>query len=144
MRMDLSTLSEILSDKITISQLYDLVREEEKAVPLDKKVERLLYDLILSTNYKGYKYLRDSIIMLVNNEADSESFAKFVYPALSEKYGVNRQSIEKNMRFAIMKIYEQNTDDNILRLLGKPALCIPRPTNAKFVSICAAKMRLER
>ncbi|MBR5740672.1 MAG: hypothetical protein IKX81_05170 [Firmicutes bacterium] len=142
--MNISTLSEILNDGITISQLYDLVKEEEKSVPLDKKVERLLYDLMLSTNYKGYKYLKDSIIMLVNNEADSESFAKYVYPALSEKYGVSRQGIEKNMRFAIMKIYGQNTEENILHLLGKPALCIPRPTNAKFVSICAAKLRLER
>ena len=142
--MNISTLSEILNDGITISQLYDLVKEEEKSVPLDKKVERLLYDLMLSTNYKGYKYLKDSIIMLVNNEADSESFAKYVYPALSEKYGVSRQGIEKNMRFAIMKIYGQNTEENILHLLGKPALCFPRPTNAKFVSICAAKLRLER
>ncbi len=142
--MDISTLSEILSDGITISQLYDLVREEERSVPLDKKVERLLYDLMLSTNYKGHKYLKDSIIMLVNNEADSESFARYVYPVLGQKYGVNRQSIEKNMRFAIMKIYEQNTEENLLRLLGKPALCSPRPTNAKFVSICAAKLRLER
>ena len=142
--MNISTLSEILNDGITISQLYDLVREEEKSVPLEKKVERLLYELMLSTNYKGYKYLKDSIIMLVNNEADSESFAKYVYPALSEKYGVSRQGIEKNMRFAIMKIYGQNTEENILHLLGKPALCDPRPTNAKFVSICAAKLRLER
>ena len=99
---------------------------------------------MLSTNYKGYKYLKDSIIMLVNNEADSESFAKYVYPSLSEKYGVSRQGIEKNMRFAIMKIYGQNSEENILHLLGKPALCIPRPTNAKFVSLCAAKLRLER
>ncbi len=142
--MNISTLSEILNDGLTISQLYDLVREEERSVPLDKKVDKLLYELMLSTNYKGYKYLKDSIIMLVNNEADSESFAKYVYPALCGKYGANRQSIEKNMRFAIMKIYALNPDENILRVLGKPALCSPRPTNAKFVSLCAAKLRLER
>ena len=124
--MKLSMLSDILNSDVQLSDLYKLYKEEEEAkeeISTEKKVSKLLYDLALAPSYKGYKYLKDAITMLCDNELDYESITKDLYPAVAKKFDTTSQNVEKNIRFAIRKIYEFNTPENLEELLGRsPAM----------------------
>ena len=105
---------------------------------------RLLYDLALAPSYKGYKYLKAAITMLCDNELDYESITKDLYPAVAKKFDTTSQNVEKNIRFAIRKIYEFNTPENLEELLGRSPAMSSKPSNVKFIACCAEKIRLER
>ncbi|MBQ5441021.1 MAG: sporulation initiation factor Spo0A C-terminal domain-containing protein [Firmicutes bacterium] len=143
MRKD--TLASLLRDNIQIKDLYKLYEEDvEEQLPLEKRVSILLYELSLSPSYKGYKYLKDAIMMLCEDESNYRSFTKNIYPALAKKHNTTSQNIEKNIRFAIKKIYESNTETELERHLGKNPLIFTKTSNVKFVTFCAEKLRLER
>ncbi len=145
--MKLSMLSDILNSDVQLSDLYKLYKEEEEAkeeITTEKKVSKLLYDLALAPSYKGYKYLKDAITMLCDNELDYESITKDLYPAVAKKFDTTSQNVEKNIRFAIRKIYEFNTPENLEELLGRSPAMSSKPSNVKFIACCAEKIRLER
>ena len=111
---------------------------------VEKKASVLLYDLMLPPNYKGYKYLKDAILMLCDENYECNSFTKNIYPVIAEKYGSTSQNIEKNIRSAVMKIYEVNSKEDLEKVLGKSPIIFEKPSNVKFITFCAEKLRLER
>ncbi len=145
--MKLSMLSDLLRDDITLSDLYRIYKEaeeEEEEVPLEKKVSLLLYDLALPSSYKGYTYLKEAILMLCDDDINYKTFTKNIYPSIAEKHSTTPQNIEKNIRFAIKKVYETNTPEELECHLGKTAIASTNPSNVKFITTCAEKLRLER
>ena len=144
--MKLAKLSDFFRDDLELSDLYELYKEEEKeeAMPPEMKAATLLYDLTLSPSYKGYKYLKEAIAMLCEGNKSYSSFTKQLYPALAAKFNTTAQNIEKNIRFAIKKIYEANTPEDLERNLGRSPIVYSKPTNVKFITYCAEKLRLER
>ena len=142
--MKLAMLSDLLRDDIQLSDLYRIYKEEEEAVPLEKKVSLLLYDLALPSSYKGYKYLKEAILMLCEDDINYKIFTKTIYPSIAKKHNTTPQNIEKNIRFAIKKIYASNTPEELESHLGKSAVIYANPTNVKFITFCAEKLRLER
>ncbi len=145
--MKLSMLSDLLRDDITLSDLYRIYKEaeeEEEDVPLEKKVSLLLYDLALPSSYKGYTYLKEAILMLCDDDINTKTFTKSVYPIIAEKHNSSPQNIEKNIRFAIKKIYESNTPEELECHLGKTASASTNPANGKCITAGGEKVKLER
>ena len=75
--MRIGTLSDILREDLDLSDLYRVSKEEEMTP--EKKASNLLYDLMLSPGYKGYKYLREALIMLCDDSTEYGSFTKYIY-----------------------------------------------------------------
>ena len=131
-----------MSVDIDLADLYKAIKTNEMTV--EKKASVLLYDLMLPPNYKGYKYLKDAILMLCDENYECNSFTKNIYPVIAEKYGSTSQNIEKNIRSAVMKIYEVNSKEDLEKVLGKSPIIFEKPSNVKFITFCAEKLRLER
>ncbi|MBR6472109.1 MAG: sporulation initiation factor Spo0A C-terminal domain-containing protein [Firmicutes bacterium] len=146
--MKISELTGLLREDIQFEDLYRLYRDEEEErnaeITPEKKVARLLYELTLSPSYKGYKYLKEAILMLCDEDISYNSFTKNIYPLIAEKHNTTAQNIEKNIRFAIRKIYDSNTPEELEKYLGKTSIIYTNPSNVKFITYCAEKLRLER
>ena len=140
--MQIAMLSDIFKENIELSDLYKACKKEE--LTNEKKVSGLLYDLMLSPSYKGYKYLKEAILIICDDDVHCTSFTKNVYPVIAEKFSTTPQNIEKNIRFAINKIYELNSEEDMEKHLGKSSIVDSKPSNVKFVTLCAEKLRLER
>lgn len=141
--MRLAMLSDVFGDDVKMSDLYKAYKEDE--LTIEKKASNLLYDLMLPPNYKGYKYLREAIIMLCEDvNADIGSFNKYIYPVIAKKYNTTPKNIERNIRFAIDKICSFNTSEDLKQKLGVSPEVLSKPTNVKFIAFCAEKLRLER
>ena len=135
-------LSDVFNEDIDLTDLYKAIKTNEMTV--EKKASVLLYDLMLPPNYKGYRYLKDAILMLCDENHECNSFTKNIYPVIAEKYGSTSQNIEKNIRSAVMKIYEVNSKEDLEKVLGKSPIIFEKPSNVKFITFCAEKLRLER
>lgn len=135
-------LSDVFNEDIDISDLYKALKSNE--MTNEKRASVLLYDLMLPPSYKGYKYLKDAILMLCDDNCDCTSFTKNIYPVIAGKYETTSQNIEKNIRSAVNRIYEVNAKEDLEKVLGKSPIIFEKPSNVKFITFCAEKLRLER
>ncbi len=140
--MKLAMLSDVFNEDIDISDLYKALKSNE--MTNEKRASVLLYDLMLPPSYKGYKYLKDAILMLCDDNCDCTSFTKNIYPVIAGKYETTSQNIEKNIRSAVNRIYEVNAKEDLEKVLGKSPIIFEKPSNVKFITFCAEKLRLER
>ncbi len=140
--MKLAMVSDVFNEGLDLTDLYKALKSSEMTP--EKRVSSLLYDLMLPPSYKGYKYLKDAILMLADDNCECTSFTKNIYPVIAEKYDSTSQNIEKNIRSAVNKIYEVNSSEELENTLGKSPIIYEKPSNVKFITFCAEKLRLER
>lgn len=96
-------------------------------------VTSILLALGLRTNKKGFRYIRDSVLMLA--QEPGLQVTKNVYPDVGKPTGANSQSVEKAIRTAIAAAWEER-DNDIWRLYftAAPDGQVPRPTNSVFLT----------
>jgi two-component system response regulator (stage 0 sporulation protein A) len=140
--MKLAMVSDVFNEGLDLTDLYKAIKGSEMTP--EKKVSKLLYDLMLPPSYKGYRYMKDAILMLCDDDYVCTSFTKNIYPVIAEKYGSTSQNIEKNIRSAVNKIYAVNSREDLEKALGKSPIIYDKPSNVKFITFCAEKLRLER
>lgn len=135
-------VSDVFNEGLDLTDLYKAMKSSEMSI--EKRVSALLYDLMLPPSYKGYRYLKDAILMLCDDDYECTSFTKNIYPVIADKYETTSQNIEKNIRTAVNKIYEVNSEYDLEKTLGKSPIIYDKPSNVKFITFCAEKLRLER
>lgn len=140
--MKLAMVSDVFNEGLDLTDLYKAIKGSEMTP--EKKVSKLLYDLMLPPSYKGYRYMKDAILMLCDDDYVCTSFTKNIYPVIAEKYASTSQNIEKNIRSAVNKIYAVNSREDLEKTLGKSPIIYDKPSNVKFITFCAEKLRLER
>lgn len=103
----------------------------------------ILLALNFSTNKKGFRYCRESILMLSDNPG--KQVTKEVYPALAKENNTTRTAVEKAIRSAIDSAWESR-NDVVWRQYFMPAPngVIPRPTNTQFLTRIADVIEAER
>jgi hypothetical protein len=67
---------------------------------LYERITKVLDDSFFAKKYKGYNYLRDLLMVRLS---DPHQYYKAIQIDLADKYNVNYQTIEKNIRFLIAK-----------------------------------------
>jgi len=140
--MKLAMVSDVFNEGLDLTDLYKAIKGSEMTP--EKKVSKLLYNLMLPPSYKGYRYMKDAILMLCDDNYVCTSFTKNIYPVIAEKYGSTYPNIEKNIRSAVNKIYAVNSREDLEKTLGKSPIIYDKPSNVKFITFCAEKLRLER
>ena len=128
-----------LLDQIYFSNLRGINTNE-----LRKKISEVLRSLMISTHLKGYRYLRDAILLVVQNENFLSGITKIIYPALADKYDSTPLRVERTIRYAIDNCAEKdiNTNfDDIFKTKGYSKNC--KPSNSEFIAVIAEKIRLE-
>ena len=140
--MKLAMVSDVFNEGLDLTDLYKAIKGSEMTP--ENKVSKLLYNLMLPPSYKGYRYMKDAILMLCDDNYVCTSFTKNIYPVIAEKYSSTSQNIEKNIRSAVNKIYAVNSREDLEKTLGKSPIIYDKPSNVKFITFCAEKLRLER
>lgn len=106
-------------------------------------VSNLLLSLGIPTKLRGYGYLREAILLYA---ADSgQSVTKELYPAVASLCESTASHVERSIRSAVHSAWSHR-DDQIWKLYFYPGAdgCIPRPTNASFISRLADSLNLSQ
>ncbi|MBQ9827828.1 MAG: sporulation initiation factor Spo0A C-terminal domain-containing protein [Lachnospiraceae bacterium] len=90
----------------------------------------------------GYAYLRDAIVMSVLDRENLGSVTKILYPNIAVKYHVTASRVERGIRNAIGKAFE-NRDQAAYRQFFRSSEDRQRPTNSEFIAVVADKLRMK-
>ncbi len=111
---------------------------------LETDVTQMLHEIGIPAHIKGYQYLRDAIIMSVQDQEMLSSVTKILYPTIAKKHQTTPSRVERAIRHAIEVAWSRGKMDTINALFGYTVSNGKgKPTNSEFVALIADKIRLD-
>lgn len=111
---------------------------------IDVEVSELLHNLGIPSHIRGYKYLRDSIVLIYNDDKISY-VTKDLYPRIAEKYDTTSSRVERAIRHAIEIGCNRGNLSLMDDLFGFSISCEKdKPTNSEFISTIADRFKLDK
>ena len=114
----------------------------EKNLQID--VTDIIHEIGVPAHIKGYQYLRDAIMMSVEDMEMLNSITKILYPTIAKKHQTTPSRVERAIRHAIEVAWSRGKMDTIDALFGYTVNNGKgKPTNSEFIALIADKIRLE-
>lgn len=131
-----------------IEQLMNLPKNNGSYVPeqvrdLDRDVTKVIQQMGMPAHLKGYQYLRDAIILVVNEMNLMGAVTKELYPLIAEKYDTTPSRVERAIRHAIELAWDRGNMEIINKFFGYTVnMDRGKPTNSEFIAMVADRLRI--
>jgi len=137
------TGTQIREIKAPYIEIRDDRRNEKEN--LEALVTNIIHEVGVPAHIKGYQYIREAIMLAVENEDILNSVTKALYPSLSQKFNTTPSRVERAIRHAIELAWNRGKLETLDSLFGYTVKTDKgKPTNSEFIAIIADKLRLER
>ncbi|MPN51106.1 hypothetical protein SDC9_198748 [bioreactor metagenome] len=116
---------------------------EVDARNLEVEVTRMIHQMGVPAHVKGYQYLRDAIVSVVQEVSLLGAVTKESYPMIAEKYGTTASRVERAIRHAIELAWDRGNIEFMNHFFGY-TINVDRgkPTNSEFIAMVADKLRM--
>lgn len=114
------------------------------AFGLELKVTEILHEIGVPAHIKGYHYLRDSIILSIEQPEIINAVTKQLYPSVAKKYETTSSRVERAIRHAIEVAWDRGDIDVLNSYFGYTIHNDRgKPTNSEFIAMISDKLRLQ-
>lgn len=121
-------------DKVQIPVQHDL----------EKDVTDMIHEIGVPAHIKGYQYLREAIMMSVEDVEMLGSITKVLYPTIAKNYQTTPSRVERAIRHAIEVAWSRGRMETLDALFGYTINTGKgKPTNSEFIALIADKIRLQ-
>lgn len=111
---------------------------------LEKDVTDMIHEIGVPAHIKGYQYLREAIMMSVQDVEMLGSITKILYPTIAKKYQTTSSRVERAIRHAIEVAWSRGRMETLDALFGYTINTGKgKPTNSEFIALIADKIRLQ-
>ncbi len=133
-----------LQSKISIKNMQALGEKQRNSTNLETRVTNILHEIGVPAHIRGYHYMREAIIMSVNNMEILNYITKELYPSIAKKCNTTPSRVERAIRHAIEVAWSRGKVDAIDSLFGYTISNNKgKPTNSEFIALIADRLRLE-
>lgn len=110
---------------------------------LEKDVTDMIHEIGVPAHIKGYQYLREAIMMSVEDAEMLNSITKILYPSIAKKYMTTSSRVERAIRHAIEVAWSRGKMETLDELFGYTiSVGKGKPTNSEFIALISDKIRL--
>ena len=132
----------VRENKIPYIAISDANKKNEDS--LEALVTNVIHELGVPAHIKGYQYLREAIMMVINNTEIINQITKQLYPDIAKKYVTTPSRVERAIRHAIEVAWARGQQDVVENIFGYTVSAAKgKPTNSEFIAMIADKLRLE-
>ena len=111
---------------------------------LEALVTNIIHEVGVPAHIKGYQYLRDGIIMVIEDTQVLNQITKQLYPDLAKKHKTTPSRVERAIRHAIEVAWNRGQVEVVQSIFGYTIDANKgKPTNSEFIAMIADKLRLE-
>ena len=123
----------------------DIVPDKRKeAENLEALVTNIIHEIGVPAHIKGYQYLREAIMMVVNDIDIINQITKQLYPEIAKRFKTTPSRVERAIRHAIEVAWGRGDGDTVESIFGYTVSAAKgKPTNSEFIAMIADKLRLE-
>ena len=119
-------------------------KQKEVIRDLEQDVTDMIHEIGVPAHIKGYQYLREAIMMSVEDPGMISSITKILYPTIAKMNKTTPSRVEREIRHAIEVAWSRGKMDTIDELFGYTIHTGKgKPTNSEFIALIADKIRLE-
>ena len=137
------THREIQYEKTPVGNISECRREIDEE-SLESRVTNMIHEIGIPAHIKGYHYLRDSIIMSVENPEIINAVTKQLYPSVAKRYETTSSRVERAIRHAIEVAWDRGDVDILNSYFGYTIHnSRGKPTNSEFIAMISDKLRLQ-
>lgn len=121
-----------------------LSRNQNQPVNLETKVTNILHEIGVPAHIRGYNYMREAILMAVEDMDVLNYITKELYPSIAKKCSTTPSRVERAIRHGIEVAWSRGKLDAIDKLFGYTINNHKgKPTNSEFIALIADHLRLE-
>ena len=125
------------------SQRIVPIRRPDKT-SIETMVTGIIHEIGVPAHIKGYQYLREAIIIAVNDMDVINAITKVLYPQVAKTYGTTPSRVERAIRHAIEVAWDRGDLDTLQRFFGYTVSNTKgKPTNSEFIALIADKLSLQ-
>ena len=123
-----------------ITKMPEIAKKDLEVVVTD-----FIHEVGVPAHIKGYQYLRDAIIMTVNDSQMLGAITKILYPEIAKKHKTTSSRVERAIRHAIEVAWSRGKLETIEGMFGYTINAGKgKPTNSEFIALISDKIRLQR
>ena len=126
-------------------QYIEILPEKKKSQEnLEALVTNVIHEVGVPAHIKGYQYLREAIMLVVNDIEVINQITKQLYPDIAQKYKTTPSRVERAIRHAIEVAWGRGRTETTESIFGYTVSASKgKPTNSEFIAMIADKLRLE-
>ncbi|MEE1313528.1 MAG: sporulation transcription factor Spo0A [Lachnospiraceae bacterium] len=122
----------------------DGYRREYSEYDIKQDVTNIIHELGIPAHIKGYQYIREGIIMAIEDVNMMNYITKLLYPTIAKKYKTTSSSVERAIRHAIEVAWSRGRIEILEEMFGYSVQGDRgKPTNSEFIALIADKLRLQ-
>lgn len=145
-----------MSRKIDIAEMIERCRMVVNTSPaesgdqkisvrdIESLVTTTIHEVGVPAHIKGYSYLRESIMLVLEDRQLIESITKQLYPTVAKRFNTTASRVERAIRHAIEVAWGRGDTETLDKIFGFTInQSKGKPTNSEFIAMISDKLRLE-
>ena len=110
---------------------------------LKNTVTAVIHEIGVPAHIKGYQYLREAIMIAVNDMEVINAVTKVLYPAVAKRFGTTPSRVERAIRHAIEVAWDRGDLETLQKYFGYTVSNTKgKPTNSEFIAMIADRLML--
>ena len=107
-------------------------------------VTSIIHEIGVPAHIKGYQYLREAIMIAVNDMDVINAITKVLYPQVAKTFSTTPSRVERAIRHAIEVAWDRGDLETLQRFFGYTVSNTKgKPTNSEFIALIADRLQLQ-
>ena len=129
---------------IQFSSIHNSACENRSGVKdLEVVVSQIMHQIGVPAHIRGYQYLREAIILSIQNNEMISSVTKILYPTVAKTFKTTPSRVERAIRHAIEVAWDRGDVDVLSSYFGYTIQGDRgKPTNSEFIAMISDNLKL--
>lgn len=138
------------SSQLVAERIRQLLYQVSPAAPsnsehLETLVTSVIHEIGVPAHIKGYQYLREAIIIAVEDMEVINAVTKVLYPEVARRFDTTASRVERAIRHAIEVAWDRGDIETLQKYFGYTVSNAKgKPTNSEFIAMIADRLQLQR
>ena len=117
----------------------------EHPAELKNQVTSIIHEIGVPAHIKGYQYLREAIMIAVDDMDVINAVTKVLYPEVARRFNTTPSRVERAIRHAIEVAWDRGDLETLQKFFGYTVSNAKgKPTNSEFIAMIADRLVLEQ
>ena len=110
---------------------------------LESRVTAIIHEVGVPAHIKGYQYVREAIMIAVEDMDVINAVTKVLYPEVAKRFGTTPSRVERAIRHAIEVAWDRGDYEVLSDMFGYTVQSSRgKPTNSEFIALISDNLRL--
>ena len=119
--------------------------DKNRSHNMETLVTSIIHEVGVPAHIKGYQYLREAILIAVDDMEVINAVTKVLYPEVAKRFGTTASRVERAIRHAIEVAWDRGDLETLQKYFGYTVSNVKgKPTNSEFIAMIADRLQLQQ